>query len=395
MRKPSSTVTSFAVACFIAAGIVYSARGLPDVSSMAGAAGVSAGQAVSTAAHAATREAEVSAGQGPWAASAPGRVEPKGGEIRIASQLPGKIVDVTVVTNDVVAPGDLLFRLDDEEYRARLEAASAEAAVRIRERDQENVGKAARDRRTAEDALENAKRSVFAARMDLDRVMANARAGQATGEDVARAREAVAAAEAQVGREREAVGKAASAANLPLPTRLEAGLSVARAELAVAETALARTRVRSPIAGTVLRVNARVGEMAAPTPEQPLVVIGDLANLRVRAELVERDIDKVRVGQTAVVTSDAFPGRQFEARVTEVGRAMSLPHVSQRGPRRPQDVEVLEVLVDLVNPTPLLPGMRTDVFFRPETATAGRGSGEVGTGGADASAPKADPATRQ
>jgi HlyD family secretion protein len=168
-----------------------------------------------------------------------------------------------------------------------------------------------------------------------------------------------------------------TAANLPLPTRLEAGLAVARAELAVAETALARTRIRAPVAGTVLRLNAKVGEMAAPNPELALVVLGDLTSLRVRAELVERDIDKVRVGQTAVVTSDAFPGRQFEARVTEVGRAMSIPHVSQRGPRRPNDVEVLEVLVDLVNPTPLLPGMRTDVFFRPDTATAGAAGGEV------------------
>ena len=371
MFKVDTTLSSFVVASAMATAIAYGTGRMPEIMHVAGLAGASAGNAVATAAVAAPRESQPTVGSGQWAASAPGRVEPLGGDVRIVSQMPGKIIEVLVAVNDQVKAGDLLFRLDDDDYRARVDAADAEVSVRIRERDQENVGKLAKDRRVAEDNLDRSQRTLVASRFDLDRVMANRRAGRATDGDVAAARTAVDMAKATVEREREALQRVLSAGNVPLPTRLEAGLSVARAELSVAETALGRTRIRAPIDGTVLHVNAKVGEMAAPSPELSMVLLGDLSKLRVRAEIVERDIDKVRLGQGTVVTSDAFPGRQFEGRVTQVARTMSSPMVSQKGPRRPNDVEVLEVLVELTGQTPLLPGMRTDVFFKLDGAAPG------------------------
>jgi len=372
MRKFDTTLSSFIVACTVSGAIVLAVSQRQAVQQYAGSAVASRAEAAS----------EVKPGTtGPWAASAPGRVEPISGDIRIVTQIPGRIAEVLVSVNEPVKAGDLLFRLDDEDHRARVEGADAEAAVRLRERDQENVGKAAKDRRVAEDNLERAQRTLFANRIELDRTMANRRAGRATDADVAAAREAIATARANVEREREQLQRVLSGTGVPLPTRLEAGLSVARAELAVAETALSRTRVRAPIDGTVLQVNARIGEMAMPNPEQVQVVIGDVSKLRIRAEIVERDVDKVRVGQSAVVTSDAFPGRQFDGRVTQVARLLSTPLVSQKGPRRPNDVDVLEVLVELTGQTPLIPGMRTDVFFKPEAAASGAatGSGETRT----------------
>jgi HlyD family secretion protein len=380
MGKFGTTSSSFIVACIAAAGVAIGVEYMKH-----------GGNGVASSAIAATRDGEPkTTAAGPWAASAPGRVEPISGEIRVVTHIPGRIAEVLVGVNDQVKAGDLLFRLEDDDHRARVEGADAEVSVRVRERDQENVGKASRDRRTAEDNLDRAQRTLFASRIDLDRVMANRRAGRSNDADVAQAREAVVTARAQVEREREALQRVLSAGGVPLPTRLEAGLAVARAELAVAETALSRTRVRAPIDGTVLQVNARVGEMAGPNPELASVVVGDVSRLKVRAEIVERDIDKVRVGQGAVVTSDAFPNRQFEGRVTQVGRSLSTPIVSQKGPRRPNDVDVLEVLVELTGQTPLLPGMRTDVFFKPDGAAAGTGSGEAQPRGSEARAPAAN-----
>jgi HlyD family secretion protein len=380
MGKFGTTSSSFIVACVAAAGVAIVVEQMKHP-----------GNAVASSAVAATRDGEPKATvAGPWAASAPGRVEPISGEIRVVTQIPGRIAEVLVGVNDQVKAGDLLFRLEDDDHRARVEGADAEVSVRVRERDQENVGKTSRDRRTAEDNLDRAQRTLFASRIDLDRVMANRRAGRANDNDVAQAREAVVTARQQVERERDALQRVLTTSGVPLPTRLEAGLAVARAELSVAETALSRTRVRAPIDGTILQVNARVGEMAGPNPELASVIVGDVSRLKVRAEIVERDIDKVRVGQGAVVTSDAFPGRQFEGRVTQVGRSLSTPIVSQKGPRRPNDVDVLEVLVELTGQTPLLPGMRTDVFFKPEGAAAGTASGEGQTArGAEARSPAA------
>lgn len=395
MLRVGNTLSSFIAACAAAGLIVWAADRQGDIRRVASEAGATAGRAVASPANAAPGEAK-SPNAGPWAASAPGRVEPISGEVRVASQVPGKIVEVLVGVNDQVKAGDLLVRLDDEDQRARVDGADSEVQVRTRERDQENVAKNAKDRRTAEDNLDRAQRNLFATRFELDRVMTSRRSGRATDADVTTAREAVASARTLVERERDNLQRVIAAGGLPLPTRLESGLAVARAELTVAETALGRTRIRAPIDGTILQVNARTGELVAPSVEAPLIVIGDLSRLRVRAEIVERDIDKVRIGQGAVVTSDAFPGRQFDAKVTQVARSLSAPVVAQKGPRRPNEVDVLEVIVELSGQTPLIPGMRTDVFFKPDQATAGTGTGTGAASGATetkASAAAGDPKT--
>ena len=130
-----------------------------------------------------------------WAASAPGRVEPMGGEIRMSAQAPGRIAEVLVGVNDKVVAGDLLVRLADEELVARVHAARAEVAVRKRDRDNETVQKAAQDRRTAEDNFANAERSWSIAREELDRALKARRAdGTATPTSTRRARPATKAA---------------------------------------------------------------------------------------------------------------------------------------------------------------------------------------------------------
>ena len=97
-----------------------------------------------------------------WAASAAGRVEPMGGEIRVAAPVPGRVAEVLVALNDKVVAGDPLVRLDDEELIGRVNAALAEAAVRKRERDngEMSTGKPAQDRRSAEDQVASAERQL-------------------------------------------------------------------------------------------------------------------------------------------------------------------------------------------------------------------------------------------
>ncbi len=304
-----------------------------------------------------------------WAASAPGRIEPKGGEVRIGTQVPGRVAEVLVAMNDRVAAGDLMIRVDDDEAQARLVAADAEATVRRRERDAETVGRLAQDRRNAEDAVAVADRSLFQTRRELDRAISGRRGTTPTSSegDVVKARTAVAAAKEKSEQERAGLRRIQATANMPLPTRLEAGLIAARTDLLLAEIAIERARSRAAIDGTVLQVNTKVGETVAPSPEAHLVIIGDLGSLRVRAELDERDVSKVRVGQKAVVRTDAFQGREFNGVIATLAQSLAPPRLASRGPRRPNDLDTLEVIIDLEGAaTALLPGMRADVFFVPD-----------------------------
>ena len=309
----------------------------------------------------------------PWTASAPGRVEPRRGEIRLSAQAPGRIAEIAAALNERVEAGDLLLRLDDEEAKARVAAAESEASVRRRERDEErNVPRLVADRRSAEDVVAQTERTVAIARGELDRVQRQRRDGvaSATKEAVTTERNALKAAQDKLEVDRAALRRAQNVNGIALPTRLEAGLTAARSDLALAELALERTRVRAPSDGVVLQIMPRVGEMASAAPDQTLITIGDLERLRVRAELEERDIAKVTLGQPVIVKTDAFAGKEFTGTVASLAKTLALARLAQRGPRRPNDVDTLEIMVDLDANTDLLPGMRVDVFFKaPATAT--------------------------
>jgi HlyD family secretion protein len=354
MPKADSSLNMLIVAAVVALGIGYY---VPQTFSQKSPDAAKAETVKSTAPKTAQPKAA-------WAASAPGRVEPLGGEIRVTAQAPGRIAEVLVASNDRVLAGDLLIRLADDELVARVHAARAEVASRKRDRDNETVNKAAQDRRTAEDNVASAERALAVARDDLDRSLKARRAGtEQTPESDKSAREAVKQATARVDQTRAALRKLLAGTDAA-PTRLEAALAAARAELSLAEATLERARIRAPSDGTVLQVGARVGETAVPSPESPLVVIGDISSLRVRAEFEERDVGKLRVGQTAIVRSDAFAGQDFEGKVSSIAQALGPTKLGQRGPRRPTDVDVLEVIIDLNGQVPLLPGMRVDVFLK-------------------------------
>jgi HlyD family secretion protein len=287
--------------------------------------------------------------------------------VRIGALMPGRVVEVLVGVNDKVGPGDLLVRLEDDELLARVYSANAEAALRKRDRDNTDAGgKPAQDRRAAEDALANAERQLYQSREELDRVAKQRRDGSSSDADVDKARDAVAKAKERIDQARVNLRKALSADNLPAPTRPEVALTAARSDLSMAEAALEKARVRAPSAGTVLQVNVRAGESVAPSAEHALLSIGNLSQLRVRAEFEERDIGKVRVGQAVVVRSDAFGSKDFEGKIISLGQSLGPSKLGQRGPRKPTDVDVLEAVIELAGQPGLLPGMRVDVFVRPD-----------------------------
>ncbi len=320
---------------------------------------------ISGAAH-----ADTPAGSQQWAASATGRVEPKDGEVRIASQLPARIVEVLAKTNDKVQAGDLVLRLDDQDIYVRIAAAAAEAEVREREREDEKVTGPALDRRVAEDAVADAERSVFAARESFDAALRSQKIGGGSADAANTERTHLAAAKSKLEAARAAAASTNSKPGMPRYLRLESSLASARAELSGAEIALERTRIRAPSDGTILNMIGKVGETAVPSPDSALLVFGDLSGLRVRAEVEERDAAKVSIGQQVVIKADAFPDKTFEGTVTTISQSLGAPRIATRGPRRPNDVEVVEVMVALDGNPPLFTGMRVDTFFNPAAATA-------------------------
>lgn len=305
-----------------------------------------------------------------WAASATGRVEPKDGEIRLSPGVPGRVVEVLAKTNDRVMGGDLLVQLDSDDLKPKLAAAESEAEVRIRERDEEPATGLAQERRLAEDAVNEADRALFRAQNALDEALRQSKISGGDAKAVTATRDKLSEARKKAADTRAKLETVLAKPDLPLPTRLESALIVARTDVAQIENAIEKTRMRAPQNGTVLNVWAKVGEMAAPSADAALVLFGDTSTLRVRAEVEERDVTKIRLGQRVVVRADGYPDKDFEGVVTQIAPALGSPRITSRGPRRPNDVEVLEVLISLDGTPPLLTGMRVDAFFRHESSAS-------------------------
>lgn len=359
MPKIDSTFSTFLIAAGIAGGILFSSidgmhKGSSHFASFVG--------------NSAEAQDSVPAQPPRWAASATGRVEPASGAVRISAQVGGAIQEVPVGIGDRVVKGDVLVKLDDTEAGQRVSAAAAEAKVRKLERSEEEVTGIALDRRNAEDEVADAQRQLFSAWRALDDTLELRRSGEARESDITAARATIEEVQERLSKARAELAKLNADSSMPLPGRLDTSLTIARADLALAEEAFEKTRIRAPFDGTVLNIFAHVGETAAPGPEAPLIVFGDLSNMRVRAEVEERDVAKVRIGQKAVVKADAFPNQEFEGVVTEISGALGSPRIATRGPRRPNDVDVLEVVVELDGVPPLLTGMRVDVFFHRQDA---------------------------
>lgn len=299
-----------------------------------------------------------------WVAAAPGRIEPKSGTVRVGSALLGRIAEVAVKQNDKVEEGELLIRLDDDEARARLQAAETEVASRKRERDAQPLDKARDDLRTAEDNVFAAERALTNTHFELEYELQARREGNGNDERVARARDDLAKAKDKLQEERSNYAKAQSKPNIPAPNRLESALQAARSDVAVAEALLEKTRILAPVSGTVLQLPAKAGEMVAPSPDQTLAVLGDMSVVRLKAEVDEIDVSKIKVGAKVVVKSNAYPGKEFAGTVAELAPSLTSPQFALRGARRPTDVEVLPVTIDLEGNPPLLPGMRADAFFK-------------------------------
>jgi HlyD family secretion protein len=151
----------------------------------------------------------------------------------------------------------------------------------------------------------------------------------------------------------------------PLPTLAEGQLVIARSELAVAQASLDQMTIRAPTSGTILQLNAKRGELASPSNTQPLVLLGDLSALRVRAEVEERDIGKIKVGQAVLVRPTALRGREITGTVSFIAPLVEAERTDGFSQRKKNDVA--EVLIGLSESGSLTVGMNVDVYFRQES----------------------------
>jgi membrane fusion protein YbhG len=190
-----------------------------------------------------------------------------------------------------------------------------------------------------------------AARERLALVEAGPRAGE------------VEAARAEVRAARE---RAALVRRGPRPDAVAAGeaqVAEARAALALASKRAGEMRLDSPVDGVVLRKNLEAGETA--NPGVAILTLMDPRDMWLRAYVPETDVGRVKVGQAATITVDAYPGRAFAGRISEIASdAEFTPKNVQTKKERVNLVFRIKIAVDNPDGT-LKPGMPADAEIKP------------------------------
>lgn len=130
----------------------------------------------------------------------------------------------------------------------------------------------------------------------------------------------------------------------------EGAMKAAQGALNLAKKSLDDTYIRSPVDGVVVKRNVEVGQTVAASLQAPelFIIAQNLAEMQVETSIDESDVGKIKDGQEATFTVDAFPGQTFQGKVRQIRKA----------PVNIQNVVTYTVLISADNPDlKLLPGM--------------------------------------
>ena len=253
--------------------------------------------------------------------------------VDVASEINGRVTDVTVHEGMFARRGEVIFRLDPAIPQARLDQAeallaSSRANLASGEAFYERAlnGSRPEEIKAAEATVRRLGDEEAMARLDFDRAQALFKGSAVSQDELDRARTACESAVQsresaaqglillQKGPRKEDVAAAKAAAELARSRVREA-----QAAADNARSDLERCTVRAPFDGWVVRRWLDPGAM--PLAAQPVISMFDPASLRVDANIEEKDLHDVAVGDRADVSVDAFPALRLHGRVTEILRA--------------------------------------------------------------------------
>jgi RND family efflux transporter MFP subunit len=191
-------------------------------------------------------------------------------DVRVSSLVPGRIARMMVAEGDRIREGQVLAKIDDRPFRDQVQQAQA--------------------------AVDQAKANLENSGLNLQRNERLLERGIAARKDVEDAR-----TQANV--------------NKALLSQAEAALSLARLNLS-------RTNVRSPLTGMIVKRLLSVGEQVDGTAAQPVFEVASTSEVELFGNVPALYLDKIRVGQTLPISTDAFPSKVFQSHIVAISPAV-------------------------------------------------------------------------
>ena len=301
--------------------------------------------------------------------ASPGRVEGASETTQVGAAADGILKAVYVKEGQFVKRGTLLGEIGCDDLQASLQTAIAEAdgarQTRIRilrgARDEEKkiaIEKTAAARATFEEAK---------SRLGMQRALyQKEQVSRASYEQAVRD---LGVADANL---RAAVRTEELLGAPPLQeekARANADVLAAEGRVRTVQERIGKCSISAPIDGTILRVYARTGESFSTFTPRPLFGLADTSSRHIKAEIDERDVDKVSIGQEVVIQADALEGKRLNGSVARISAMMGRKSISTGDPSDKSDRDILEAVIGLEDNTRSLPiGLRVTVQFLTTTS---------------------------
>jgi HlyD family secretion protein len=279
-------------------------------------------------------------------------------KIQLASKVVGKVAWIGVEKGDFVKKGQVIVRLEDEEYRAQLQQARGNLAnLEARLTELQN-GSRPEEIAVAKANLAQAHADLANAKTNLDRVrkLTEAKVMSIQAYDDAKARhdsELARVASLEKTYELVRIG--------PRPEVMEqtrGSIVQAKGQMTYYETQLANTVIRAPIDGTILERIVEIGEFVTTGfvgdrgAKGYVVSLADLKDLQVELDINQNDFARLSPTQRGIITTDAYRDRKYEGVIDEIA------------PEANRQKATVQVKVKVINPDDYLrPVMNASVEF--------------------------------
>jgi HlyD family secretion protein len=277
--------------------------------------------------------------------------------INVNSKVTGRLSWIGVEKGDKVKEGQVLVRLEDQEFRASYDQAKGAVDNARAYLDELQHGSRPEEIQQAQHNLDEARATLANDKLTLDRTKELASAGVVSkqllddttgkfGADQERVNSLLKAFEmAKIGPRQEEIARAQGA------------LAQAQGQMDYAKSQLDATVIRAPVTGTILDRTAEKGELitaqfasaAAGGPQGSVVSLADLNDLQVELDIAQADFARLGPTQKATVTTDAYPDKQYDGVIAQIS------------PEANRQKATVQVKVQVQNP-----GKYPDVQLRPE-----------------------------
>ena len=277
--------------------------------------------------------------------------------INVNSKVTGRLKWIGVEKGDKVKEGQVLVRLEDDEFRAAYEQAKGAVENARAYLEELQHGSRPQEIQQAQHNLDEAQATLVNDKLTLDRTKELAANGVVS-------RQQLDDATAKYESDQQRVNSLQQAFTLmkigPRPeeiARAQGALLQAQGQLDYAKSQLDATVIRAPVTGTILDRTAEKGELitaqfasaAAGGPQGSVVSLADLNDLQVELDIAQADFARLSPNQKGIVTTDAYPDKQYDGQIAQIS------------PEANRQKATVQVKVQVLNPNKY-PGVQ----LRPE-----------------------------